>query len=790
MNFIPFRSCVKLICLLLVISLTSCDSKDLELQTDTFLIGIDESGYITTLKDSRKNIEYQAKEVKSPLLAIVLNDSTIILPQKSAVDKEAATLSLSYQGNITIDLAYREADSYLTFEITQATELDKFSGIIWGAYATTIDETIGELVGVVRNDDFAIGIQALNIKTTGGFPLTNAGYVENREGPAAKTDYGSALQAFAINRNTKRHADVWGGNFKNMPIPPIEGETIVGSKIALFGCPADEVLATIGEMELAEGLPHPMVDGEWIKTHPLRSKAYFITSFGEENFDELLGYVKKAGMTSIYHSHPFENWGKFDLIPRLFPNGNKGMKALVEKAQAQGIRVGAHTLTTFITPNDPFITPVPNADLAMTGYGELTLDLDANATEIAINSKAYFEDVQFNSMHTVQIGNELIRYRTVSDSAPYKLIDCERGAFGTVATGHKKGDIVGKLLDHPYKVFFPNFELQKEMAGNLINFINETGVSHIDFDGHEGALATGQGTYSMDDFAKRVYEGANFELVNGSSRTTHYYWHINHYINWGEPWYGKFRESQSEYRFSTQPFLEANYLPNMLGWFSLTPETSLEDIEWMLAKGAGYNAGFALSARYEALKGNPKTDKILETIRNWEKARLSKAFSEDQRKDLKDITKEFRLQEVADNEWNLIAFQNYLFEYTKVELQPGQPTYTEWRFTNAGKEQPLRFVISLEGAGTVSDISVDVVNSTLKISETLKEGEELSLDENGKLTFYNDKGGIIRQRTIANIPIVGTGSQTIQFDYKVESGNPKVKFKLTLEGSEEVVRLK
>jgi hypothetical protein len=264
---------------------------------------------------------------------------------------------------------------------------------------------------------------------------------------------------------------------------------------------------------------------------------------------------------------------------------------------------------------------------------------------------------------------------------------------------------------------------------------------------------------------------------------------MNNYINWGEPWYGKFRESQSEYRFSTQPFLEANYLPNMLGWFSLTPETSLEDIEWMLAKGAGYNAGFALSARYAALKGNPETDKILETIRIWEKARLGKAFSQDQRKDLKDISKEFRLKEVANNDWRLTSFQNYAFEFTKIELQPGQPTSTEWKFNNDGSEQPLRFVISLDGAGAVGAISMDVVNSTLKIAETLKEGEELSLDENGKLTHYNDKGGIIRERTINNVPIVGTGAQTIQFDCKVEIGNPKVKFKITLQGSEEVVKI-
>src|SRR5690606_34977845 len=147
--------------------------------TDTFLVGIDKSGYVAALKDMDKNLDYHAKNIKSPLLTLVLKDSVTVLPQKMDVDKNAATLSLWYEGDIKIDLSYKETDSYLSFEIVRAKPVDKISGIIWGAYPTIIDETIGELVGVVRNQDFAIGIQALNIETTGGFPITNAGYVEN-----------------------------------------------------------------------------------------------------------------------------------------------------------------------------------------------------------------------------------------------------------------------------------------------------------------------------------------------------------------------------------------------------------------------------------------------------------------------------------------------------------------------------------------------------------------------------------------------------------------------------------
>jgi hypothetical protein len=792
MKILQLKSGTNLLIMFLVsIFMFSCGPQNLLLETDTFSVSIDEKGQLISLKDKASNTEYLAQGQKAPLLVVHVKDSTTLAPVTMKIDEAAKLLTLTFEGGSQIGVSYEQNDTHLTLEVVSATPQDKIPGVIWGSYPTTISETIGEVIGVVRNKDFAIGLQSLNIKTTGGFPRNNVGSIPNRKGAADKTDYGSALHAFTFDRSFERTADVWADHFKNMPVIPIAGETVVGSKIALFGCPADDALVTMGEIELAEGLPHPLVKGEWIKTHPERSKAYMITNFTEENFDELLDYTKKAGMNAIYHAHPFINWGAFDLIPEQFPNGIDGMKGLVDKAADQGVRVGVHTLTTFTTPNDPFITPVPNENLSMTGSGLLTADMDEEATEISVSTSEFFDNEKFNWMHTVKIENELIRYRSVTKEAPYKLVDCERGAFGTTVSNHKKGEEVGKLLDHPYKVFFPNFELQKEMAQNMVDFFNATGVSQMDFDGHEGALGTGQGTYSMDDFAKRVFEGTNHNLVNGSSRITHYYWHINHYENWGEPWYGGFRQSQSEYRFNNQPFLEANYLPNMLGWFSVKPNTTVEDIEWMLARGAGYNAGFALSARIEALKENQHADEILGLIRIWEKARLSGAFDMEKREQLKDLSKEFHLEEVSDTEWKLMMFQDHDFSFEKTEVQPGQPTYAEWKFSNETGEQPFRTIISLEGEGTVSNITFEVSNyAVITIPEKLNSGQVLNIARTGILTITDAKGNVIKERMVKNLPTVGDGSHAIQFDCKVEKGSPTIKVKVRLDGKEETVKAK
>ncbi|MBK8062624.1 MAG: hypothetical protein IPK33_33345 [Gemmatimonadetes bacterium] len=39
--------------------------------------------------------------------------------------------------------------------------------------------------------------------------------------------------------------------------------------------------------------------------------------------------------------------------------------------------------------------------------------------------------------------------------------------------------------------------MQREVARNLADFLNETGVDHFDFDGFEGRVASGRGDYAL-----------------------------------------------------------------------------------------------------------------------------------------------------------------------------------------------------------------------------------------------------------------------------------------------------
>jgi hypothetical protein len=264
------------------------------------------------------------------------------------------------------------------------------------------------------------------------------------------------------------------------------------------------------------------------------------------------------------------------------------------------------------------------------------------------------------------VGEELVKYDGVSAEAPWRLLHCERGAWNTKAAAHRKGDAAGKLLDHDYKVFLTDAALSQQVARKIAEFCNYTGAIQLSLDGLEGNWSTGMGQYGCSLFTKTWYDALSPELrgrvINDASMPKHFTWHIATRYNWGEPWYAGFRQSQTLLRLKYQLFFIRNLIPRMLGWFSLRPETTVADVEWLCARAAGFDAGFALATSFDskatesssAVTGlGQRTTAILETIRQWETARQSGAFPESLKPGLQDVNREFRLVASGAGEWDL-----------------------------------------------------------------------------------------------------------------------------------------
>jgi hypothetical protein len=732
-------------------------------------LGLDKQGLITEILSSVTGKNYLSTDTVAPLLMVV-SAGKRYQPNQMIFDKDRGKLTLMYKpAGVTVELLVTMKQTHMVFEIVKAQPANKIEAVVWGPYPTTVSKIIGEIIGVVRDQDVALGIQVLNIKTLGGDYPNREGSTWSRGIAAVSKSWGSNIQAYSMNRELDRTVDAWGGQQVNMPVKALKGESVVGSKIAMFSCREPETLDRLERIELDEKLPHPTVKGVWIKKSPVYGKSYLISSFGENDIDEMIGYVKRAGLISLYHEGPFKSWGHYILDSSQFPNGRAGLKIAVDKAHAAGLFLGMHTLTNFINTNDPYVSPVPDSRLSVTGSSMLVKAVDASQKEIEVGSPAYFANENGNSLHTVKIGTELIRYKSVTTSAPYRLLDCQRGAFGTTPAQHQAGAQVGKLFDHPYNVFFPNLDMQREIAKNIADLMNETGVDHLDLDGHEGALASGQGDWAIELMAKDVYDQVKHEFLIGTSLSKTFYWHIGSYYNWGEPWYGGFKESMQQYRIDNQGLFDRNYMPHMLGWYLLAENTTMPEMEWMLARAAGYDAGFAMVARPEALRKNVLSANLLDAIREWEAARYAKAFSASQREALKNPKNEFHLEKIADGRWNLHTYAiSPVFSREKFERQPGEPTYTTWNYEQTWREQPLQFRMNIVGAdgGSVKNVKIQIDRyKEMLLPFELKSGESLVSDGTEIIRLYDKNGKPKRTLKLDGVPpVLSQGAHNIIID--------------------------
>lgn len=794
--------------------LTACGSKgDIHLKAGALDLTINNEGSITALVDESSGVNYHFNDTISPLMSVMV-DNQMLLPMEASLGSPEK-ITLKFNEQITAEIKIEEKGSHLSLELVEVTGNNAIDLVVWGPFPTTINAVIGETVGVVRNENFALGIQSLNPKTLGGYPwnendempqidifesgdysdLSREGkrYVLYRVEAAKPTDFGSTLQAYARNRSEDRVIKNWGK--EKYVAPAYDDGGVIGSKIALFGSTEKSALATLGKIEVAEGLPHPTIDGQWGKEAISASAAYMIMGFSESTVDQAIAYTKKAGLKYLYHDGPFKTWGHFELNES-FPNGRAGIKAAVDKAAANGLAVGVHTLSNFITTNDPWVTPVPDDRLAKVGSSQLTLNIDMDQKEIEVASPDFFQQFNNNSLKTIQIGSELIRYGGVSTQAPWKLLDCQRGMYGTKITAHKKGEVVSLLADHGYKVFLTTAELGKEMAENIADLYNETGLRQISFDGVEGNRSTGMGNYGEILFTSSWYnhlsDDIKSHLIIDASRTSHYFWHMYSRMNWGEPWYAGFRESQTEYRLKNQKYFQRNYMPGMLGWFSMRATTSIEDIEWMLARSAAFNAGYAFVAHLEPLNKNGFTDEILAAIGEWEKARMADVFSKEQRLRMEDINNEFHLEPIDENSWNLHQVHSFKFRHEKKTRQPGEPLYSTFEYENTTGDNSLEFILTAVNTD-LSQITIELDNyKKVVLPVSLKNGQSLKYDAEGGAILYNENWQRINSVALdKSLFEINEGGHSINFDasFLNSAKDPVAKFEVRIYDKAEQVKI-
>lgn len=761
-----------LLCIALGALLMACNPGHVDqLSTQYAQIQLDGKGFVTGIIDAQTGVNYVPNGVSSPLIKL-FDGKDYVLPTSVKVEPGRWTFSFANGSEAVVRKEVKEG--YVRLQLESLTNRDRIEAVAWGPYATTLSQYIGETVGVVHDTVFAIGVHPLQISTTEGVPhlgddATGAFIIDplpgqdlpdeykdrvgtkapdinvNEEGDmpeyirqlrgnaAVAKEYGSDIQFFARDWRKEKVIDYAG---RKQLVEAVD-QDYIGSSIAFFAAPKKEVLDVIGNIEVAEGLPHPEIGGVWIKKLESQNPAYML--YEGSSLDRALDYADSCNFDLIHIGDIFKSWGHFDLHTSRFPEGARQIKAFTDKAHARGKKIGVHTLTMFTSTHDPYVSPVPSDSLAFAGSSVLSKQVGPADKEIEIAEPDYF--YYLGETRSARIGTEIISYSGVSEEKPYRLLNCTRGLFGTKASAHEAGSKIDKLLNNCYSGFFPDLDLSKVYAKRLAEVCNETGIDLMDFDGYYGGSPTGHGVMGAADFLKTWCEGLDRTMISCGSSPFHYWWHTYWFMNWGEPWYDNLRQSQVNYRMENQRYFERNLMPGMLGWFKLEQTYRPEDIEWIQARSAAFDAGYLLRVD-ESIERNGFKSRLFEAIREWQKVRNSGLLTAGQRERMKNPKNEFHLEKNGDRSWTLydVALQAGNRHKHRM-VQTGEPLLSKYVFKNPYAKQPMAFYATLlpgeDRGASVSNLKLVVEGSaTVEVPATLKAGDKVYSD--GKKVYVCD----------------------------------------------------
>lgn len=724
------------------------------LQTRYARMQIDGQGFITSLVSLASGEDYSPAGHPSPLLSLHEYRQPyvrLLFPRAAAFDTAKQEVRLSYSNGATAVVKVDAKATYFRFQLVSLTPRGEVDNIVWGPLNTTIRGRIGDLLGVVRTEDWAIGMLGLDDNTIAGPPVEgdcygmgyyihspdpkeypvppqyhegqwfNIGgdgvndvafyshpeeYFQQVFGTGAKLEpeFGSTVAYHARDRR-RTYVHFWSllpGFERSRPrhqVTDAVDADFLGSAVALYACPDHLGLRTLEGIILAEGLPHIVIDGRWVRD-PASFHPQLLWS---GPYDQCLDYAAALGFkdisrdTSEFYPCIGNQWlgGGVSFADGRKMSGQEFMAAAHRRGMTFG---GLHTLTLFLQGGVSHdVTPVPSEHLQTVCRTKLARDISATETNIIVTDPAYLAEKGTwplgDDSNYLRIGGEMLRYDGISQSAPWTLKGVKRG-HASPAAAHQAGDELVKLQQNCYNGFVPDMTRLPDYADYYARLMVRNGMEAIGFDGLESTLYQSQGYYAVRVFFRRLFDtyskltGGKSPRVTGSCVFAGA-WEYMDVCNVGggnnmfDPVLNRWGIEGKDIRNG----FANSYFPATFGGQSWHSDWSRYDAENLEAKSIGWDATYGLSVSQAAIEQTGEKDAILEAFHTWEDARAAGVFTAALKRQLKDFGFKFHLEQTGAK-----SFALHPVKETRIsESANAQPTLVT--LTNAYAAQPLQFAL-------------------------------------------------------------------------------------------------
>ena len=466
-----------------------------------------------------------------------------------------------------------------------------------------------------------------------------------------------------------RSCDLYGNpkSVNGLNIEVLSPFDIVGRAAGLVAGPRAGLREQLKALTIAAGAPRSDSGGAWAMESEVARWSYVFAPVWGGDIDYWIEFVKRAGFSLIHLNSSWTDClGHCPVNRRAFPGGLDEMKACAAKAHAAELRVGMHTLTACINPNDPWISPVCREDLVADATYTLAAPLAENASEMLVNERPVDKHATVftysSNGNVMRIGNELIQYTGIRrDKAPYAFTGLRRGAFRTKKGGVYPAGTRADYLHQRYIAFYPkpDSKLADELSDRLAEVYNTCNLDEFYFDGSEG-MGTRYGIDSMRHqiYKKLKHNNGHSPSIEASCGGANNWWFQTRTATTDHGVYGVKRFHDWHIDWAVNLGRNANFLEPQMGWWQPRLDVPrarghmLDEMEYFGAKNAGHDAPMSI----QGVGTRPLDIGVRRqmTVLGWyEYPRLARAFVPEVKAYLAAPETEARLRQDDKGVWNL-----------------------------------------------------------------------------------------------------------------------------------------
>jgi hypothetical protein len=808
-------------------------------QTQKARLGIDNQGFITSLVALKSGQDYSPAAHPSPLMSLHeygQPNEQLISPISAVFDGTSSEITLKYPNDATAVVKAVAKENYFRFQLVSLSPRGNVDNIVWGPLHTTISGKIGDLIGVVRDEDWAIGMLGLDDNTItgpvedgdcyemgyyvhspdpakypvprkyqegqwfniGGDGVSDTAFYSHPEeyfnqvfgsGAKVEPEFGSTVVYHARDRR-KSYTHCFSllpafkiHSPKHMVSDPVEGVDFIGSGIALYACPDDQGLATIERIELAEGLPHIVIDGKWIRD----PSAFRPQLFWNGPYDKAIEYAGAMGFKEIsrdtgeFYACIGNNW----VGNGAGFSGGQQMTGpeYMKEANQHGIMYGGlHTLCVFLQGGlSHDVTPVPSERLQTICRTKLAKDISATDNEIVVTEPAFLAEngtwpINGSGANYIRVGTEMMMYSSISESAPWTLKGVKRG-HASKPVEHMAGDELVKLQQNCYNGFVPDMKRLPDYADYYADLMARNGMELIDFDGLESTVYQNHGYYAVRIFMRRLFDTyhkltGKYPRVTGSN-VFGGAWEFMDACNvgGGNNMYNSFTGRRGTEGKDIGNGFTYSYYPGTFGIQGWHSEWSLYDAENLMAKAVGFEYTFALSTSQGAIDATGDRDEIFKAFHAWQAARAQQVFTKEQKQRLQNPDSKFHLEQTSEK-----TFVLYSVKEVHISESAGSEA-KQIALGNPQDAQPLQFALQVDSPVSGSVITLPD-GSQIKSNQKIEKGQFIVCQGNSACVAGHNRKKIANlvMARVAGLP-KGESKLGVQFPMEAAA---KVRFGLTV----------